>query len=141
MLQSCKDIRRINTRRVICADRAYAVLFIRHNTVLNDCQIKSAIRAVSPASCLAPVGFLLQEPHWRLPTCRTIIYQPFTLPHYLAFSKACREVSDRFSPSQVAAGFLFNAWWSDRSVHISFALRPSLFCLYSCPVRRFPPGI
>lgn len=42
-------------------DRAYAVLFIPHNTILNDCVIKSVIRAVQDWAPLP--GFLPQEPH------------------------------------------------------------------------------
>lgn len=47
----------------LCADRAYAELFIRRNTVLNDDEIKPPIRAAQTCelSPPTPVGFLLED--------------------------------------------------------------------------------
>lgn len=51
LAQSCH----IKTCAVRCVDRAYAVLFILHNTVLNDCEIKAAIRAMQAYELYGPL--------------------------------------------------------------------------------------
>lgn len=95
----------IRTCAVGCIDGAYVVLLILRNTVLNDCEIKSAIRAVQICELYGPqwdscfeVEFFLMLIHYQqtvpviLPTIFQSILKAFRLIFYPLDFLHCREV-------------------------------------------------
>lgn len=63
MFQSCEHIfhtrlKHLEICAVRCAEQAYAVLFIIHNAVLSDVEIKSAIGAVRDCELYSSYGIL-----------------------------------------------------------------------------------